>query len=97
MSEQSNRDLVVRFGQILRAARLRRGYSQQDLATRAAMYRTHISLIEVGTRNIQITTICTLAAALRVNPGDLMPVLFLPENTAITPPASIAPTPPAHL
>ena len=76
------RDLLLRFGQLVRETRIRRGYSQQDFAFHAKLHRTHISLIETGTREARLLTICTIATALRVNPGDLMPILFLPEASS---------------
>ena len=76
---EPTRDLLLRFGQLVREARIRRGYSQQDFALHAKLHRTHISLIETGTREARLLTICAIATALRVNPGDLMPILFLPE------------------
>ena len=93
------------FGQMVRATRLRRGLSQMDLADRAGMHRTHISLIETGRRGVRLPTVCILAHALRMNPAELMPVLFRPDSTPVAhkalpidkprPPAR--PEPPAHL
>jgi ribosome-binding protein aMBF1 (putative translation factor) len=75
------KDISLRFGQILRAARLRRNYSQEDLASRACVHRTHISLTERGRRESRLHTICALAAALGINPGELMPILFPKQSS----------------
>ena len=71
--------VVRRFGEILRAARRYRALSQEDLAFNAHMQRSHISLIEIGRRDARVTTVCALAAALRMNPADLMPRI-MPES-----------------
>jgi len=56
----SEKAMAIAFGQMLKAARLRRALSQQDLAREAAMYRTNISLIECGRRSVRLPTICIL-------------------------------------
>lgn len=93
-------EAIAVFAESLRAVRVHRGFSQQDLAERAGIDRTHVSLVECGRRQCQLSTICTLAAALHVNPGDLLPVLFLREQPPPPNPSSPAPTrpePPRHL
>jgi ribosome-binding protein aMBF1 (putative translation factor) len=71
----SNADLRRRFGEIVRIERTRRALSQEDLAARSSLHRTHFSLAECGRRDVRLTTICAIAAALRVHPGTLMPPL----------------------
>jgi ribosome-binding protein aMBF1 (putative translation factor) len=68
------------FGKHVRAAREKRGMSQEDLADAAELHRTHISLIERGLRTVRIDTVGRLAYALRVQPGELMPKLRLPTK-----------------
>lgn len=82
--------IALRFGEILRLLRSRRGYSQIDLADRSRIHRSHVSLIEQGHRDPRLTTICALAIGLRVNPADLMPVL-IPPDAAPAPPAFRSP------
>ena len=78
-SEPHHHRVIVRaFGQTLRTQRLRRGISQEDLAERANMYRTNISLLECGRRSVRLETICILAAALSIQPSELMPTISLP-------------------
>ena len=105
-AQRPHRDLVQRFAQILRAARLRRGLSQDALSSRLDFPRTRISIVESGTQDIRISTVFTLAAALRINPGELMPIMFLPDQPAAPAAASPSrpplskhprPTPPPHL
>ncbi|MCC7408330.1 MAG: helix-turn-helix transcriptional regulator [Phycisphaeraceae bacterium] len=63
------------FGDRVRQVREGLGLSQEALANQAKLHRTHISLIERGQRNVRLETIERLAKALRVQPGDLMPMV----------------------
>ncbi|MCI0700586.1 MAG: helix-turn-helix domain-containing protein [Planctomycetia bacterium] len=63
--------LAVRFGQRLRQLREAKGWSQEELATRATLHRTHISLIESAQRSVQLDTVEKLASALGIPPSDL--------------------------
>lgn len=47
----AHRDFAAVFRQILRERRLAKGISQEDLAGKADVHRTHISLIEHGRRS----------------------------------------------
>ncbi|MDA1062210.1 MAG: helix-turn-helix transcriptional regulator [Chloroflexi bacterium] len=60
------------FGQRVRALRLDRGWSQEDLAEAAAVHRTYVSSLERGQRNVAIDNIWRLADALGVHPGELL-------------------------
>ena len=73
--------IVRRFGEVVRAARLYRGLSQEDLAFHARLHTSHISLIETGRRDTRVSTICALAFGLKMNPADIMPRIF-PESHA---------------
>jgi len=59
------------FGAALKAARLKRGLSQEDLAGRADFDRTYPSLLEHGRRSPSFFMILLLASALRMEPGVL--------------------------
>ncbi|MCC7408476.1 MAG: helix-turn-helix transcriptional regulator [Phycisphaeraceae bacterium] len=63
------------FGDRVRQIRERLGLSQEALAARAKLHRTHISLIERGQRDARLETVERLAKALRVQPGELMPAV----------------------
>jgi len=71
---------VSAFGEKVRAARLERGYSQEELAALAGLHRTAISLIEGAERSSTLTTVEKLARALEVQPAELMPPLALPRR-----------------
>jgi transcriptional regulator with XRE-family HTH domain len=70
--------LAVRFGHRIRHLRKAKGWSQEELASRAKLHRTHISLIETAKRSVQLDTVERLATALAVPPADL----FLPGAAA---------------
>ena len=61
------------FGLRVRELRERAGISQEALADRAGLHRTHISLIERAQRSVRIETIEKLAHALRIQPAEMMP------------------------
>ena len=62
----------MKFGEIIRKLRLRRGMSQESLAELAELHRNYIGGIERGERNVSLKNILKLAAALRVKPGKLL-------------------------
>ena len=61
-----------RFGENLVRARKRAGLSQEEVGARADLHRTAIGLLERGARVPRIDTLVKLAAALRVEPVDLL-------------------------
>ena len=71
MSDDSG-PVAVRFGRVVRAKREALGISQEDLADRAGLHRTYVSLIERGKRTASIATVEQLATALDVSMADLI-------------------------
>ena len=65
-------DITVQFGRNLRAYRIQRQLSQEDLGEIAGLHRTYISGLERGIRNPSIRIVAQLAAALEIEPGDLL-------------------------
>ena len=65
-------DPVEQFAQNLRAARRRRGLSQEALAAAADLHRTEVSLLERGGREPRLTTLVRLARALDIKPVALL-------------------------
>ena len=59
------------FGEQVRWARKRKGWSQQTLAKRAGIDRATLSLIENGRENPRMDTVRSLAEALGVSPSKL--------------------------
>jgi transcriptional regulator with XRE-family HTH domain len=69
--------LIDRFGGNVRKVRVRRGFSQTDLAGRVGLAVTEVSGIERGAREVRLTTLVRLSAALNVDPGELVDSLPL--------------------
>lgn len=65
-------DLVLRLGANVRRLRRERGVSQEELAFGAGMKRSYLSDLERGTRNPTVRALGRLAAALGVEPSDLL-------------------------
>jgi transcriptional regulator with XRE-family HTH domain len=57
---------------MVRKYRTEAGYSQEALASKADIHRTYIGGIERGERNPTLATIHRLAAALGVQPSQLL-------------------------
>jgi transcriptional regulator with XRE-family HTH domain len=49
-----------------------RGLSSAELAARAEIHRSHLTLILAGERMVQLDTLVKLAGALDVSPADLL-------------------------
>ncbi len=60
------------FGQALRSLRTRRKWSQTELALRADVARSFISLVELGKNSPSVRLMFKLCDALDVTPSDLM-------------------------
>lgn len=63
---------LVRVGQNVRAARLARGWTQEELAYRSGLASVQISRIERGKREVRITTLLRLVQGLDVTAGELL-------------------------
>jgi transcriptional regulator with XRE-family HTH domain len=59
------------FGERLRALRMDRGLSQEELCKMIKVNRNFVTSVEGGKQNICIDNILELAHALKVDPGDL--------------------------
>ena len=73
-------DVRQAFGQAVREARLKRGWSQEQLASVAHLDRTYISGLERGVRNPALSTQQRLADALGVTLKQLLPSTDLPSD-----------------
>lgn len=60
------------IGQTLRRLRLEKGISQQMLSGFAGIARTHLTMIENGTKKPNFETIWRIALALDMKPSDLV-------------------------
>jgi transcriptional regulator with XRE-family HTH domain len=65
-------DTLARFGANVRAARLERGWTQEDLAHKTGLASVQVSRIERGRREVRLTTLLRLLRALDVPPDRLL-------------------------
>jgi transcriptional regulator with XRE-family HTH domain len=72
MPRAQRRSLLETFGERVRAARVGSGLSQEEVGFDAGLHPTYVSGIERGRRNVGLRNIVALAAALRVDPGELL-------------------------
>jgi transcriptional regulator with XRE-family HTH domain len=63
---------LTRFGANVRAARLARGWTQEQLAHETGLASVQISRIERGAREVRLTTLIRLLRALDVPASDLL-------------------------
>lgn len=63
---------AAEFGRRVRARREASGLSQMALADVVGLHFTYISSVERGERNISLQNIVRLAAALKMDPGELV-------------------------
>jgi transcriptional regulator with XRE-family HTH domain len=80
-----------RFAGKMRRLRKAAGLSQEELAFRAAIHRTQISLLENGGRMPRVHSLVCLAGALKVTPNDLLdgivwkPIVGVGGGLVVTP------------
>lgn len=65
-------DSLVALGQAVRAIRLERRLSQEELANRALVHPTYVSVIEGGRRNLTWTAMRKISQALGVTTSELV-------------------------
>ena len=70
----TNRNISARimFSKNLREARLKRGWSQEDLAEESGLHRTYVGSVERGERNISVDNMECLAKAVGVELIELL-------------------------
>ncbi len=66
----------------IRALRMERGLTVQELADRCGIERSNLSRIEAGRTNMTLRTLCTICFALKVELIDLLPVCSQNESSA---------------
>ena len=60
------------IGKVIRVLRKERKLSQDVLSGLAGISRTHLTMIENGTKNPNFDTICKIADALNMRPSELV-------------------------
>ena len=64
-------ELLEKFGHVIRERRLKQNLSQEYLADLCSLHRTYISDVELGKRNVSLSNINKIAAALGIALSDL--------------------------
>ncbi|WP_321801536.1 helix-turn-helix transcriptional regulator [Caballeronia sp. J97] len=72
--QQRREELRSRISINMKVLRGKLGISQEALAARAGIHRTHISQLERGAANLGLDTLIVVAAALGVEEVDLLAV-----------------------
>lgn len=77
-----NRDRFVQLGITISVLRKMRGMSQETLAAKAMMSRSHLSAIEAPNivRPFSLEILFNIADALDVEPGDLLNTAMIPDE-----------------
>lgn len=60
------------FGEVVRAERVKLGWSQDELAHRSGLNRVYMGEVERGEKAVSIETIAKIANALRMKGGELL-------------------------
>jgi transcriptional regulator with XRE-family HTH domain len=66
---------LIKIGALIREARKKAGYSQEDFAGAAQMGRTYMGRVERGEQNISIQSLIKIALTLKVELIKLLPGL----------------------
>jgi len=73
MISEKHRKKLVQLGKKIEAIRLAKGLSQSDMcADIDGWYKSHVSEIESGKRNLSVTSLIKIADALGVQVKDLI-------------------------
>jgi Predicted transcriptional regulators len=67
----NNQEILIKFGEKVRALRKERKLSQEELSFKANLHRTYIGMIERAEKNITLINIEKIARALNVEIKEL--------------------------
>ena len=67
-----SKEILIKFGGRVREERLKKGLSQEELASKAGVHRTYIGMIERAEKNITLENIEKISKALKVPINDLL-------------------------
>ena len=68
----SEKEILVKFGEKVRNIRKEKGLSQEQLAFKAGLHRTYIGMIERAEKNITLINIEKIASALEIKISILL-------------------------
>jgi transcriptional regulator with XRE-family HTH domain len=77
---QTDAENQDRVGSNIRAIRDERGWTQEDVAAKAGIHPTALSMVETGTRAPKLDTLIRLAFALDVDAGRFFAGVERPEG-----------------
>lgn len=63
--------ILINFSKRVRAERLKKGLSQEELAEKTGVHRTYIGMIERAEKNITLKNIEKISLALKIKLSDL--------------------------
>lgn len=66
---------LIKIGQRIRDLRAERGFSQESFAYEVGLDRTYMGGVERGERNIAAINLIRIAKALKVEVGELFPLV----------------------
>lgn len=66
---------LVKIGKRIRDLRKSKGFSQEEFAEYAGLGRTYIGRVERGEQNISIQNLIQIALTLKVEVGEIIPLL----------------------
>lgn len=69
--------VYVSFGEIIKAHRVKRGWTQTDLAEKVGLSRTSVTNIEIGRQRVLLSDLFDFARALDVTPRSIFNALQL--------------------
>ena len=77
-----NRDRMIQLGIVIAALRRMRGMTQEQLAEKVDISRSHLSAIEAPNmvRGMTLDTFFNLADALDIDPGELINASMFPDK-----------------
>lgn len=78
-------DLIEQVGKRIRALRMQKGLTQEDLSEAAGIHPKYLSALESGRQNITLKTLDGLARGLDVEPYELLLIpMDLPQKQVRT-------------
>lgn len=73
-------DIVTVFGANLKAARLKAGLTQAELAERSGLLQQYVSLVESGRQNVTLTTAQALANVVGQKVSNMLLIKTAPRR-----------------
>lgn len=72
-TNKNQKQILMTIGDNIRYYRMKKGWSQEDLAFECDLHRTYIGAVERGERNITVLNLIKIKESLEVRLSDLYP------------------------